>query len=145
MAQPTYGTHRVKNPGLEDGVWITDGKNGFEICRGFGRVRFLLGPFATLLARMAALSCFPVAIGPLRFSRRIPPIKYIRRGVASRVAPTLGVHGTEPTTGPSSTLPGTGQEKIPPKRGQVQGRSVGLRHRLDAAADWLVNNAFRCS
>ena len=30
MAQPTYGTHRVKNPGLEDGVWITDGKNGFE-------------------------------------------------------------------------------------------------------------------
>src|SRR5437899_4142526 len=31
MAQPTYGTHRVKNPGLEDGVWITDGKNGFEI------------------------------------------------------------------------------------------------------------------
>ena len=28
---PTYGTHRVKNPGLEDGVWITDGKNGFEI------------------------------------------------------------------------------------------------------------------
>jgi hypothetical protein len=25
MAQPTYGTHRVKNPGL------TDGKNGFEI------------------------------------------------------------------------------------------------------------------
>ena len=22
---------RVKNPGLEDGVWITDGKNGFEI------------------------------------------------------------------------------------------------------------------
>ena len=31
MAQPTYGTHRVKNPGLEDGVWITDGKNGFEM------------------------------------------------------------------------------------------------------------------
>jgi hypothetical protein len=27
----TYGTHRVKNPGLEDGVWITDGKGGFEI------------------------------------------------------------------------------------------------------------------
>jgi hypothetical protein len=27
----TYGAHRVKNPGLEDGVWITDGKNGFEI------------------------------------------------------------------------------------------------------------------
>jgi hypothetical protein len=28
---PTCGTHRVKNPGLEDGVWITDGKDGFEI------------------------------------------------------------------------------------------------------------------
>jgi hypothetical protein len=27
----THGAHRVKNPGLEDGVWITDGKNGFEI------------------------------------------------------------------------------------------------------------------
>ena len=40
------------------------------------------------------LSCFPVAIGPLRFSRRIPPIKHIRRGVASRVALILGVHGT---------------------------------------------------
>jgi hypothetical protein len=39
-------------------------------------VRFLRGPFA-LLARMAALSCFRVAIGPLRFSRRIPPIKHI--------------------------------------------------------------------
>src|SRR5205807_6346193 len=104
-------THRVKNPGLEDGVWITDGKNGFEICRGFGRVRFFRGPFATPLASMAALSCFRVAIGPLRFARRIPPIKHIRRGVA--VALTLGVHGTEPTTGPSSTLPGTGQEKIP--------------------------------
>jgi hypothetical protein len=31
-------------------------------CRGSGRVRFLRGPFADLLARMAALSCFPVAI-----------------------------------------------------------------------------------
>jgi hypothetical protein len=31
-------------------------------CRGSGRVRFLRGPFAALLARMAALSCFPVAI-----------------------------------------------------------------------------------
>jgi hypothetical protein len=88
-------------------------KSAMVYCRGFGRVRFLRGPFATLLARMAALSCFPVAIGPLRFFRRIPPIKHIRRGVASRVALTLGVHGTEPTTGPSSTLPGTGQEKIP--------------------------------
>jgi hypothetical protein len=28
---PTYGTHRVKNPGLEDGVWITGGKNGFVL------------------------------------------------------------------------------------------------------------------
>src|SRR5260370_9136656 len=93
---------------------------------GFGRVRFLRGPFAALLARMAALSCFPVAIGPLRFSRRIPPIKHIRRVVASRVALTWGAHGTEPTTALSSTLPGTGQEKIPPKRGQVQRRSAGL-------------------
>ena len=39
--------------------------------RGSGRVRFLRGPFAALLARMAALSCFPVAIVPLRLSRRI--------------------------------------------------------------------------
>ena len=31
-------------------------------CRGAGRVRFLRGPFATLLARIAALSCYPVAI-----------------------------------------------------------------------------------
>ena len=31
-------------------------------CRGSGRVRSLRGPFADLLARMAALSCFPVAI-----------------------------------------------------------------------------------
>jgi len=30
MAQPTYGTHRVKNPGLEDGVWITDGRTGLR-------------------------------------------------------------------------------------------------------------------
>ena len=85
-------------------------KSAMVYCRGFGRVRFLRGPFAALLARMAALSCFPVAIGPLRFSRRIPPIKHIRRVVASRVALTWGVHGTEPTTSPSSTLPGTGQE-----------------------------------
>ena len=35
-------------------------------CRGFGRVRFLRGAFAALLARMAALSCF--AMGPLRFA-----------------------------------------------------------------------------
>jgi hypothetical protein len=46
-------------------------------CRGPGRVRFLRGPFAALLARMAALSRFPVAIVPLRLSQRIPPIKHI--------------------------------------------------------------------
>ena len=57
-------------------------------------MRFLRGPFAALLARMAALSCFQVAIGPLRFSRRIPPIKHIRRGVASRAALILGVDRT---------------------------------------------------
>jgi hypothetical protein len=28
--QPTYGTHRVKNPGLEDGVWITDARTGLR-------------------------------------------------------------------------------------------------------------------
>ena len=44
-------------------------RSAMVYCRGFGRVRFLRGPFAALLARMAALSCFPVAIGPLRFSR----------------------------------------------------------------------------
>jgi hypothetical protein len=61
-------------------------------------VRFLRGPFAALLARMATLSCFPVAIVTLRLSRRIPPIKHIRRGFVSRVALILGVHGAEPTT-----------------------------------------------
>jgi len=35
-------------------------KSAMVYCRGFGRVRFLRGPFAALLARMAALSCFPV-------------------------------------------------------------------------------------
>ena len=49
-------------------------------------MRFLRGPFAALLARMAALRCFPVAIVPVRLSRRIPPIKHIRRGFVSRVA-----------------------------------------------------------
>src|SRR5215471_3990055 len=34
--------------------------------RGFGRVRFLRGAFAALLARMAALSCF--TMGPLRLA-----------------------------------------------------------------------------
>src|SRR6266404_5806332 len=35
--------------------------------------------------------------GHSEFPGRIPPIKHIRRGVASRVALILGVHGTEPT------------------------------------------------
>jgi hypothetical protein len=48
------------------------------------------------LARIAALGCF-LAIVPLRLSRRIPPIKHIRRGFVSRVALILGVHGAEPT------------------------------------------------
>src|ERR1019366_9604403 len=39
---------------------------------------------------MAALSCSPVAIVLLRLSRRIPPIKHIRRGFGSRVALILG-------------------------------------------------------
>jgi len=31
-SMPTHGTHRIKNgDGIEDGVWIVDGKNGFEI------------------------------------------------------------------------------------------------------------------
>ncbi len=62
------------------------------------RTGFLRGPFATLLARMAALSCFPVAIVPLRLSRRIPPLKHIRRGFMTRVALILGVHGAGSTT-----------------------------------------------
>ena len=37
-------------------------------CRGSGRVRFLRGPFAALLARMVAFNCFPVAIVPLRLA-----------------------------------------------------------------------------
>ena len=37
-------------------------------CRGSGRARFLRGPFATLLARMVAFNCFPVAIVPLRLA-----------------------------------------------------------------------------
>ena len=48
-------------------------------CRGSGRVRFLRGPFDALRSTMAALSCFAVLIGPLRFPGRIPPFKYIRR------------------------------------------------------------------
>src|SRR5207248_7839691 len=47
-------------------------------------------PFDALRARMA-LRCFAVAIGPLRFSELIPPIKHIWRGFASRVAVILGV------------------------------------------------------
>ena len=49
-------------------------------------MRFLRGPFAALLARMAALRCFPVVIVPLRLSRRIPQSRHIRRGFVSRVA-----------------------------------------------------------
>ena len=44
-----------------------------------GRVRFLRGPFAALLVRMAALNCFPVAIVPLDYPSGIPPVKHIRR------------------------------------------------------------------
>src|ERR1700730_18667883 len=73
-------------------------KSATVYCRGSGRVRFLRGPFDALLARMAALSRFAIAIGPLRFSERIPPIKHIWRGFASRVAVILGVHGVEPAT-----------------------------------------------
>jgi hypothetical protein len=35
--------------------------------RASGRERFLRGPFAALLTRMAALSCFLVAIVPLDY------------------------------------------------------------------------------
>jgi hypothetical protein len=38
-------------------------------CRGFGRVCFLRVPFASLLARTAALCRFRVGNGPLRFSQ----------------------------------------------------------------------------
>lgn len=31
MAMPVIGTHRIKNEGHADGVWITDGPGGFEI------------------------------------------------------------------------------------------------------------------
>ena len=45
--------------------------------RGSGRVRFPRGPFEALLATMAALSCFVVAIGTLRFSERAVAIDII--------------------------------------------------------------------
>jgi hypothetical protein len=61
-------------------------KSATVYCRGSGRVRFLRGPFDALLARMAALSCFAVAIGPLRFSERTVAIKHIQRSFA-RPAP----------------------------------------------------------
>ena len=57
-------------------------------------MRFLRGPFAALLARMAALSCFPVAIWAFPIFQAIPPNKHIRRGVASRAALILGVDRT---------------------------------------------------
>ena len=43
------------------------------------KLYYLVDRGRALLARMAALRCFPVAIMPLRLSRRIPPIKHIRR------------------------------------------------------------------
>jgi hypothetical protein len=46
-------------------------------------VRFFLGPFVSLLARMAALSRFPVAILPLQHSAD-RPIKHIRRSFVDR-------------------------------------------------------------
>ena len=52
--------HDVVAAGLKD-----DGAVGGD-WQAADRVRFLRGPFAALLARMAALSCFPVAIVPLR-------------------------------------------------------------------------------
>jgi hypothetical protein len=60
-------------------------------------MRFLRGPFDALLARMAALSCFAVAMAT-SISERIPLIKHIWRGFASRVAVILRVHGVEPTS-----------------------------------------------
>ena len=64
-------------------------RSAMVYCRGSGRARFLRGPFAALLARMAALGCFPGAIVPLRLSRRIPPLKHIRRGFVTRVRANL--------------------------------------------------------
>jgi hypothetical protein len=61
-------------------------KSATVYCRGSGRVRFLRGPFDALLARMAVLSCFAVAIGPLRFSERTVAIKHVQRSFA-RPAP----------------------------------------------------------
>jgi hypothetical protein len=63
---------------------------------GFGRMRFLRGPFAALLTRMAALSCLPITIGNSNYPGN--PTKHIRRGFVSRFALILGVHGAEPTT-----------------------------------------------
>ena len=51
-------------------------------CRGSGRVRFPRGPFAGLLARTTALSCFAVATGLLHFPTSIVLLKHIRRGFA---------------------------------------------------------------
>jgi hypothetical protein len=45
-------------------------KSATLYCRGSGRVRLRRAPFDILLATMAAVSCFAVAIGPLRFPER---------------------------------------------------------------------------
>lgn len=45
----TRGTHRIKNPDpIEDGVWITDGKNGLEISESRYRDNEYEPPFEQL-------------------------------------------------------------------------------------------------
>ena len=44
-------------------------------------MRFLRGPFVALLARMAALICFLVAIVPLQLSRRIRQLAHRTRKI----------------------------------------------------------------
>jgi hypothetical protein len=42
------GVHRIKNLGYEDGVWVTDGSNGFEIPQSLYRARGYEPPVETL-------------------------------------------------------------------------------------------------
>jgi hypothetical protein len=42
------GIHRIKNPGYEDSVWVTDGRNGFEIPESLYRTRGYEPPVETL-------------------------------------------------------------------------------------------------
>ena len=71
-------------------------RSGTMYCRDSGRVRFLRGPFAALLARMAASA----SLSPSGHSDYPGGTRQLNIfcDFLSRVALILGVHGAEPTT-----------------------------------------------